>query len=62
MAKYFGQIQLVIEAPDENTAEIVQRRAAEMAHDTDDGTDGKGIVIEARTDEPVEFDEFGHAG
>ena len=62
MPKYFGSVQLVIEAPDEDTADIVQRRAAEMCQDTDDGTDGKGVVIEARCEERVEEDEYGHAG
>lgn len=62
MTKYFGSIQLIIEAPDEDTATAVQARAAQFVVDVDDGGKGKGIVIEATADEPVEEDEFGHAG
>ena len=62
MPKYFGTINIVIEAPDEITAETVQKRAAEFVVDVDDGGKGKGIVIEASADDPVEEDEFGHAG
>jgi len=62
MPKYFGSIQIVIEATSEEAAEAVQKRAAEFVVDVDDGDHGDGIVIEANADEPVEFDEFGHAG
>lgn len=62
MPKYFGSVQLVIEAPDEDTAEAVQKRAAEYCVDVDDGGKGLGKVITAHNDEPVEEDEFGHAG
>jgi hypothetical protein len=62
MPKYFGSIQLVIEAPNEEVAEAVQKRAAEFCVDIDEGGAGLGIVVEGRADEPVEEDEFGHAG
>ena len=62
MPKYFGSIQLVIEATDEAAAQAVQRRAAEYAADVDDGMKGASKVVSASSDEPVEEDEYGHAG
>lgn len=62
MPKYFGSVQLVIEAPDEDIAQAVQKRAAEYCVDVDDGGKGAGKVIEATYDERVEEDEYGHAG
>ncbi len=56
MAKYFAQVNFTIEVEDETEAEQVQLDVCNhiLAH--------YGAIIDASAEEPVEFDEFGHAG
>ena len=56
MSKYFGQVNFTMEVDDETEAEQVQLdvRNHIIAH--------YGAIVDASSDEPVEFDEFGHAG
>ena len=55
MGKYFAGVQFVIEAESEKDANDIQREVstaiAAMNH-----------IVDSHADEPVEFDEFGHAG
>lgn len=54
--KYFGQVNFVIEVDDEEQATSIQDdvRLHILKH--------YGAIVDASADEPVEADEFGHAG
>lgn len=56
MSKYFGQVNFTIEVDSEDEAESIQNdvRAHILKH--------YGAIVDASADEPVKFDEFGHAG
>lgn len=55
MSKYFGQVNFTIEARDEAEAEEVQQYVrTQVARFR--------AIVDASADEPVESDEFGHAG
>lgn len=56
MPRYFGKVNFTIEAGDEEAAEQVQQdvRVHVLHH--------YGAIVDSSADEPVEFDEFGHAG
>lgn len=56
MSKYFAQVNFTIETDSEGQAALTQE--AVRAHVLRSFLD----VVEASADEPVEFDEFGHAG
>ncbi len=56
MNRYFGHIEITIEADSEAEAEVTQMMIRDGV--LDDYKD----VVETSCDEPVEFDEFGHAG
>lgn len=56
MNRYFGHIAITIEADSEAEAELTQIMVRDGI--LDDYKD----VIETSSDEPVEFDEFGHTG
>ena len=53
--KYFGQVNFTIEADDEESAQRYQDYIRSLVLNIKQITD-------ASADEPVEFDEFGHAG
>ena len=53
--KYFAQVNFVIEADDEAQADALQEQSRKLVSN-------HMWVVEARADEPVEPDEFGHAG
>ena len=54
--KYFGQVNFVVEANSEAGAAQIQEDARNLIETR------LVEVVEASADEPVEFDEFGHAG
>ena len=56
MAKYFAGVRFTIEADSAKEAESIQDDV--RAHVLRDF----GEIVDASADEPVEFDEFGHAG
>lgn len=56
MNKYFGQVNFVIEAENADEAEEIQQEARLFLYGN------FRTIVDARADEPVEVDEFGHAG
>lgn len=56
MTKYFAQVNFTIETDSEEQATLTQE--AVRSHIFRQFTD----VVDANADEPVEYDEFGHAG
>ena len=55
MSKYFAGVHFVIEAESEGQANALQEQSRKLV-------ENHMWVLEAMADEPVEFDEFGHAG
>ncbi len=53
--KYFAQVNFVIEAASEEQANALQEQSRKLVSN-------HMWVTEAVADEPVEYDEFGHAG
>ena len=55
MPKYFGSVQFVIETDSEEKAEEAQQQVRMSVANMP-------TIVEASADEPVEEDEYGHAG